>query len=83
MLICLCTAGAVSAAVLLQVDDIINIIEAEGRAPIEIPEIDREDVGKAQTLMILGSDRATATRTRASSRARTRSSSSGWTRTRR
>ncbi len=56
VLICLCTAGAVSAAVLLQVDDIINIIEAEGRAPIEIPEIDREDVGKAQTLMILGSD---------------------------
>ena len=46
-----------SATVLLQVDDIINIIEAEGRAPIEIPEIDREDVGKAQTLMILGSDR--------------------------
>ena len=57
VLICLCTAGAVSATVLLQVDDIINIIEAEGRAPIEIPEIDREDVGKAQTLMILGSDR--------------------------
>ena len=42
---------------LLQVDDIINIIEREGRAPIEIPEIDRADAGKAQTLMILGSDR--------------------------
>ena len=46
-----------SAAVLLQVDEIINIIEREGRAPIEIPEIDRADAGKAQTLMILGSDR--------------------------
>jgi polyisoprenyl-teichoic acid--peptidoglycan teichoic acid transferase len=57
LLICLSTAGAVSAAVLLQVDELINIIEAEGRAPIEIPEIDREDAGKAQTLMILGSDR--------------------------
>ena len=42
---------------LLQVDEIINIIEAEGRAPIEIPELDRADAGKAQTIMILGSDR--------------------------
>ena len=42
---------------MLQVDDIINIIEREGRAPIEIPEIDRAEAGKAQTLMILGSDR--------------------------
>ena len=41
---------------LLQVDEIINIIEAEGRAAIEIPEIDRADAGKAQTIMILGSD---------------------------
>jgi LCP family protein required for cell wall assembly len=57
VLICLMTAGAVSATVLLQVDDIINIIEREGRAPISIPEIDRADAGKAQTLMILGSDR--------------------------
>jgi len=57
LLITLSTAGAVSAAVLLQVDDLINIIEREGRAPIEIPEIDRADAGKAQTLMILGSDR--------------------------
>jgi len=57
ILITLLTAGAVSAAVLLQVDDLINIIEREGRAPIEIPEIDRADAGKAQTLMILGSDR--------------------------
>ena len=50
-------AGAVSATVLLQVDEIIDILEREGRAPIEIPEIDRADAGKAQTLMILGSDR--------------------------
>ncbi len=57
VLICLMTASAVSATVLLQVDDILNIIEKEGRAAVEIPEIDRPDAGKAQTLMILGSDR--------------------------
>ena len=57
VLICLMTAGAVSAAVLLQVDDILHILREEGRAAIEIPEIDRADAGKAQTLMILGSDR--------------------------
>ena len=51
------TAGAVSAAVLLQVDEILDILREEGRAAIEIPEIDRADAGKAQTLMILGSDR--------------------------
>ncbi len=57
VVIVLATASAVSATVLLQVDDIINIIEREGRAPIVIPEIDRADAGSAQTLMILGSDR--------------------------
>ena len=41
---------------MLQVDDVIHILQ-EGRAAIEIPEIDRPDAGKAQTLMILGSDR--------------------------
>jgi LCP family protein required for cell wall assembly len=56
ILISLMTAGAVSAAVLLQVDDVIHILQ-EGRTAIEIPEIDRPDAGKAQTLMILGSDR--------------------------
>jgi LCP family protein required for cell wall assembly len=56
IIIMLSTAAAVSAAVLLQVDEIINIIEAEGRAPIEIPELDRAEAGKAQTIMILGSD---------------------------
>jgi LCP family protein required for cell wall assembly len=64
VLICLVTATAVSATVLLQVDDIINILEREGRAPIEIPEIDRADAGSAQTLMILGSDRRSGDRKR-------------------
>ena len=57
LLICLCTAGAVSATVLLQVDDVLRILREEGRAAIDIPEIDRAAAGKAQTLMILGSDR--------------------------
>jgi polyisoprenyl-teichoic acid--peptidoglycan teichoic acid transferase len=57
VLICLMTAGAVSAAGMLQVDEIINILEENGREAIEVPEIDRADAGKAQTLMILGSDR--------------------------
>ena len=57
VLICLMTAGAVSAAALLQVDEILDTLREEGRAAIEIPEIDRTDAGKAQTLMILGSDR--------------------------
>ena len=57
VIVILATASAVSATVMLQVDDIINIIEREGRAPIEIPEIDRADAGSAQTIMILGSDR--------------------------
>ena len=56
LLISLCTAGAVSAYGLLQVDQVLDILRKEGRAPIEIPEIDRADAGKAQTLMILGSD---------------------------
>ena len=58
LLIALATAGAVSATVLLQVDDLINIVEneREGRVEIEIPEITPAEAGKPQTLMILGSD---------------------------
>jgi LCP family protein required for cell wall assembly len=58
VLIVLATAGAVSATVLLQVDDLINIVEnaREGRVEIEIPEITPAEAGKPQTLMILGSD---------------------------
>ena len=56
-LITLMTAGAVSAAGLLQVEDILDTLRAQGRAAIEMPELDRSEAGKAQTLMILGSDR--------------------------
>ena len=52
----LLAAGTVSAAGFLQADTIINTIEKEGRAPINIPEIDRAEAGEAQTMMILGSD---------------------------
>jgi LCP family protein required for cell wall assembly len=57
VLISLCTGGAAAAYGLLQVEEVLDILRAEGRAAIEIPEIDRADAGKAQTLMILGSDR--------------------------
>jgi polyisoprenyl-teichoic acid--peptidoglycan teichoic acid transferase len=56
LLIVLLAAGSVSAAGFLQADTIINTIEKEGRAPINIPEIDRAEAGEPQTLMILGSD---------------------------
>ena len=56
LVIALMGAGAVSAAGFLQADDILQTINRVGRAPIEIPEIDRADAGEAQTLMILGSD---------------------------
>jgi LCP family protein required for cell wall assembly len=56
LLIVLLAAGTVSAAGFLQADTIINTIEKEGRAPINIPEIDRAQAGDPQTLMILGSD---------------------------
>jgi LCP family protein required for cell wall assembly len=57
VLICLLTGGGVTAAGFLQVDEVLDILREEGRAAIEIPEIDRADAGKAQTLMIIGSDR--------------------------
>jgi polyisoprenyl-teichoic acid--peptidoglycan teichoic acid transferase len=56
LLIVLLAAGTVSAAGFLQADTLINTIEKEGRAPINIPEIDRAQAGEAQTMMILGSD---------------------------
>jgi LCP family protein required for cell wall assembly len=56
VVICLATAGAVSATVLIQVRDVLDTLRDQGRAAFEIPEIDRADAGEAQTLMILGSD---------------------------
>jgi LCP family protein required for cell wall assembly len=56
VLIVLLAAGSVSAAGFLQTRSIVNTIIKEGRAPIEIPEIDRAEAGEAQTIMILGSD---------------------------
>jgi LCP family protein required for cell wall assembly len=57
VLISLATAGAVGATGLLQVEETLATLRAQGRAALEVPEIDRADAGKAQTLMILGSDR--------------------------
>ncbi len=56
LVIVLLGAGTVSAAGFLQANTLTQIVEKEGRAPINVPEIDRADAGEAQTLMILGSD---------------------------
>jgi polyisoprenyl-teichoic acid--peptidoglycan teichoic acid transferase len=53
--IVLLAAGAVSAAVMLQFEDVANIIR-DGRPAITIPELDRAEAGDARTIMILGSD---------------------------
>jgi LCP family protein required for cell wall assembly len=56
--IVLMSAGAVSAAGFLAIDDVINEFEAarDGRELPEIPDIDRADAGDARTIMVLGSD---------------------------
>ena len=79
-MIVLLAAGSVSAAGFLQADSLINTIEKEGRAPIEIPEIDRAQAGEAQTLMILGSDQRYGDKKLGSSRPPRPSSSSASTR---
>jgi polyisoprenyl-teichoic acid--peptidoglycan teichoic acid transferase len=56
VLITLMSAAAVASAAFLQADEVIQIVNREGRAPIAIPEIDRADAGSAQTIMVLGSD---------------------------
>src|SRR5687768_3370488 len=53
LIMCL-TATAVAVAVIREVQDITAPIR-EGRATIEIPELDRADAGGARTFMILGS----------------------------
>jgi len=55
VLIVLLSAGAVSATGFLQTRELLDRI-GEGRAAIDVPEIDRAEAGEAQTLMILGSD---------------------------
>jgi polyisoprenyl-teichoic acid--peptidoglycan teichoic acid transferase len=56
VLITLLSGTAVASAVFLQANDLIAIVAKEGRVPLSIPELDRNDAGGPQTLMILGSD---------------------------
>jgi LCP family protein required for cell wall assembly len=58
LLIVVATAGAVSATVILDVDQVRKefLGTGEGRAQIEIPEITKADAGGARTIMVLGSD---------------------------
>ena len=55
--IVLMSGAAVSAAVLLQVDDVINIVERNGRRAIKVAEITPSEAGKPQTIMVLGTDK--------------------------
>jgi LCP family protein required for cell wall assembly len=59
MAIVLMSGAAVSAAGFLQADDIINILEENGREAIPIPEaeIDYADAGEPRTIMVIGSDK--------------------------
>jgi LCP family protein required for cell wall assembly len=56
VLIVLSSAGAVSAAGLLQIADVRDQFLGDGRQQIEIPEITRADAGGARTILLLGSD---------------------------
>lgn len=56
VLIVLATAGAVSAAGVLQVDEIKDEFLGDGRQQIDIPEITRAEAGGPRTLLLLGSD---------------------------
>jgi polyisoprenyl-teichoic acid--peptidoglycan teichoic acid transferase len=56
VLIVLSSAGAVSAAGLLQVADVRDQFLGDGRQQIEIPEITRADAGGPRTILLLGSD---------------------------
>jgi polyisoprenyl-teichoic acid--peptidoglycan teichoic acid transferase len=55
LLIVLVTATAVAVGVIREVEDIVAPLQ--GRATIEIPELDRADAGGARTFLILGSDK--------------------------
>jgi len=56
LLITLATAGAVSAAGVLQVDAVKDEFLGDGRQQIDIPEITRADAGGPRTILLLGSD---------------------------
>ncbi len=57
VVIVLLTGGAVSAAGLLQLDDVQTAFnQAGGQNSLEIPEVTPAEAGKPQTLMVLGTD---------------------------
>jgi LCP family protein required for cell wall assembly len=57
VIIVLATAGAVSAAILLQVKDVVDIIKNEGHvAPVRQGTLEVAKPGKPQTLLLVGSD---------------------------
>jgi len=57
LLIVLATASAVSAAGVLQVEEVKDEFLGDGRQQIDIPEITRADAGGPRTILLIGSDR--------------------------
>jgi LCP family protein required for cell wall assembly len=57
LLISLMTAGAVSAAVFLQVKDVVDIIRHGGRIDFQKDVITPAEAGKPETIMLLGTDK--------------------------
>ena len=55
VLVMVLTATAVATAVFREVEDITR--DLQGRANIEVPELDKAEAGGARTFMILGSDK--------------------------
>jgi LCP family protein required for cell wall assembly len=56
------SATAVASAVLLEVEDVINEFNAEGRTVFNAPQVDRAEAGEPRTFLILGTDERYADR---------------------
>jgi polyisoprenyl-teichoic acid--peptidoglycan teichoic acid transferase len=56
LLVMVLTGTAVATVALREIDDIFGDLRKEGRADIEVPELDDVDPGGPRTFMILGSD---------------------------
>ena len=55
-LVMVLTGTAVATVALREIDDILDPIRKEGRADIDVPELDIPDPGGPRTFMVLGSD---------------------------
>ena len=56
LLVLVLTGTAVATVALREIDDILDPIRRDGRADIDVPELDVPDPGGPRTFMVLGSD---------------------------